>query len=230
MKYVIISDIHEDYDALSTIMKRVKEMNIDKIFCLGDIIGFNSKYNSYKDSKSANKCIQILIKNKVEATMGNHEYNFLNIFFFQNYINDKNKYSYDDEPINLNESNLKFIKFLRERIYEENMTFSHFLFPNNIGKFKVTDNHLKLVESHFKNMFNERKKISFVGHLHSEKLQIITPKKIYIIEEKQVYRLNDNEFYIINCPPIVRSKKNLSAFTHYDSFRKTIFWEYVKLP
>lgn len=39
MKIAIISDIHGNLEALKTTLKDIKSKNVDKIFCLGDIIG-----------------------------------------------------------------------------------------------------------------------------------------------------------------------------------------------
>ena len=37
-KIAIISDIHGNLEALKAVLKDIQERNIDKIFCLGDII------------------------------------------------------------------------------------------------------------------------------------------------------------------------------------------------
>jgi predicted phosphodiesterase len=53
MKIAIISDIHGNYDALKAVLKDIKKLKIDKIYCLGDIV--NYYYEPHK-------CINILIK------------------------------------------------------------------------------------------------------------------------------------------------------------------------
>ena len=40
MRYAIISDIHSNLEALRTVLKDIRKRPIDKIFCLGDIVGY----------------------------------------------------------------------------------------------------------------------------------------------------------------------------------------------
>jgi predicted phosphodiesterase len=42
MRYAIISDIHANSEALVTAQRALNRMNIDKIVCLGDIVGYNA--------------------------------------------------------------------------------------------------------------------------------------------------------------------------------------------
>ena len=39
MKRAILSDIHGNLEALEAVLKDVQSKNVDKIYCLGDIIG-----------------------------------------------------------------------------------------------------------------------------------------------------------------------------------------------
>jgi putative phosphoesterase len=64
MRLAIISDIHGNYDALKAVLKDVKKLKINKIYCLGDIV--NYYYEPHK-------CINILKKNKIKSIRGNHE-------------------------------------------------------------------------------------------------------------------------------------------------------------
>lgn len=40
MNYAILSDIHGNADALESVLKEVRKLNIEKIFCLGDMVGY----------------------------------------------------------------------------------------------------------------------------------------------------------------------------------------------
>lgn len=67
MKYAIISDIHSNYEALKSVLEDIKEQNIDKIICLGDIIG---------KGENAHKCVA-LVKNSCEIVVaGNTDIRF----------------------------------------------------------------------------------------------------------------------------------------------------------
>lgn len=41
MKIAIISDIHANFQALEETLKSIQEKNVDVIYCLGDLVGYN---------------------------------------------------------------------------------------------------------------------------------------------------------------------------------------------
>lgn len=43
MKYAILSDIHANMDALSVVLERCRELEVDSYICLGDIVGYNAE-------------------------------------------------------------------------------------------------------------------------------------------------------------------------------------------
>ena len=67
MKIAIISDIHSNYQALKSVMEDIKSKGVDKIFCLGDIIG---------KGVNANKCVDIVKKNCEVVVRGNTDTRF----------------------------------------------------------------------------------------------------------------------------------------------------------
>ena len=63
-KIAIITDVHGNLEALTSVLEDIKKNNFDEIICLGDSIdiGPNSK-----------ECIELLIENNVKSVLGNHE-------------------------------------------------------------------------------------------------------------------------------------------------------------
>ena len=51
MKYAIISDIHSNLESFKFFLKILSKIQIEKIICLGDIVGYNA---------NPNECIQII--------------------------------------------------------------------------------------------------------------------------------------------------------------------------
>lgn len=41
MRIAIISDIHANFPALEQTLKSIEEHNIDALYCLGDLVGYN---------------------------------------------------------------------------------------------------------------------------------------------------------------------------------------------
>lgn len=65
MKIAIISDIHGNYCALREVLKKIDELNIADIYCLGDVIGYYSQVN---------ECCNELRRRNVKCVMGNHDW------------------------------------------------------------------------------------------------------------------------------------------------------------
>ena len=64
MKIAILSDIHSNLEALMTVLKDLQQQKVDKILCLGDIIG----YGPYPQ-----ECLDLIKKYAEVIVRGNHE-------------------------------------------------------------------------------------------------------------------------------------------------------------
>lgn len=64
MKIAVISDIHSNYEALSSVINHIEKQDIDHIFCCGDLIGYNSR---------PNEVIEYLREKSIESVRGNHD-------------------------------------------------------------------------------------------------------------------------------------------------------------
>ena len=42
MRYGIIGDIHANYEALTATLAECEKLNVEKYFCIGDIVGYNA--------------------------------------------------------------------------------------------------------------------------------------------------------------------------------------------
>ncbi len=65
MKIGFISDIHGNFEALEVAMSNLQEQNVDKIVCVGDIVGYGAE---------PGKCIDVVEKNADTIIAGNHDW------------------------------------------------------------------------------------------------------------------------------------------------------------
>jgi predicted phosphodiesterase len=64
IKIAILSDVHANLEALSAVLEDIDASGVNRIFCLGDIVGYGA---------SANACVKIL-RNRADITvLGNHD-------------------------------------------------------------------------------------------------------------------------------------------------------------
>jgi len=65
LRYAIISDIHSNLEALETVFRLIENEHIDKIHCLGDVVGYGP---------FPNECLN-RVKQKCDVILtGNHDY------------------------------------------------------------------------------------------------------------------------------------------------------------
>jgi diadenosine tetraphosphatase ApaH/serine/threonine PP2A family protein phosphatase len=65
LRYGIIGDVHSNYEALTAVVKELREERVDKILCAGDIVGYAAE---------PLPCIEILRDLDCTIVAGNHDY------------------------------------------------------------------------------------------------------------------------------------------------------------
>ena len=64
IRYGVISDIHGNAQALMAVYEKLGEMSVDRIICLGDIVGYGA---------SPAKCLDLVLSYCDEIVRGNHD-------------------------------------------------------------------------------------------------------------------------------------------------------------
>lgn len=64
-KIAFISDIHGNYPALKSVLQDIDTLDVDKIYCLGDLVGYYSQIN---------EVINTIRSRGIECILGNHDY------------------------------------------------------------------------------------------------------------------------------------------------------------
>jgi diadenosine tetraphosphatase ApaH/serine/threonine PP2A family protein phosphatase len=65
MRYAIISDVHANLEALQAVLKKIGSLGVDKLFCLGDIVGYGA---------NPNECAELVREKTHGALCGNHDH------------------------------------------------------------------------------------------------------------------------------------------------------------
>lgn len=64
MKYAIISDLHANLEALTAVLELIDDSDVDRIVCLGDVVGYNA---------NPNECVEVIRKRDIPTICGNHD-------------------------------------------------------------------------------------------------------------------------------------------------------------
>jgi len=96
-RIALISDIHSNFNYLIKVLDRIDQENVDRIYCLGDLVGYYDK---------PNEVIDLIIKKNILCIKGNHE-----------------KYLLDNINYNLKNENIYRIKRQKKIITRNHLEF-----------------------------------------------------------------------------------------------------------
>jgi predicted phosphodiesterase len=225
----IISDIHEDIQNLEKAFEKLDELNVSEIICLGDIVGFNTRYFELLKPRNANACIN-LVKNRCKLVMaGNHDqyairktpsysnsFDFGQDWYMLDYEIRKKRgegavwlYEPDECESLIGDSEKNFLDELPEfsvmPTEENRLLFTHYIYPDLTGSTVKFVEDPAGFEAHFAWMKIQNCDFSFSGHAHTEGMQIASHKSVSVIPfEKQVLLGKDT---IVVGPAIISTGK-----------------------
>jgi predicted phosphodiesterase len=190
MLFAFISDIHEDISGLDKAMGFIKKRQVDRIICLGDIVGFNPIYFGHGKLRDANACIDIVREQCDFVVAGNHDLAACgtnpsyseslglpkNYFELpeeqQTEIGLEKFWSYKDQKANLTSENLNFFKSLNTHKIIEAEDFkifiSHYPFPDFSGLRSSFISSSTELSAHFNYLKTHECLFSFSAHSHIE--------------------------------------------------------------
>jgi len=120
----IISDIHGNYTALCEVLKRIDEMDIEKIYSLGDVTGYYSQVN---------ECCDELRKREVVSIMGNHDFYLATNTSCPRSRSVNECLEYQRKVIS--QENLNWIKSLPQKVTLDNIALVHGGWGDNIDEY-----------------------------------------------------------------------------------------------
>lgn len=184
MKYGIISDIHGNLEALKVVLERLKD--VEKIICLGDIVGYGPL---------PNECIDEIRKLSGLNIVGNHDLasiGWKDISWFHEYAQSAIIWTMDI----LTKENKEYLSSLPEIIEEKDFIMVHGSLYNYTDEY-ITE--VKKANKSFK-LLKERN-LLLVGHTHFPRLFIKKENyPIYRIRlvDKDTIRISSDDKLIIN--------------------------------
>ncbi len=210
MIYAIISDIHGNLEALLSVLDYIKSNygNIDKIVCLGDIVGYGA---------DPIECIKATRDISDVILAGNHDFAVCEMTSIDNF-NDYAKKAVMWSRSVVGNDEMNFLKSLPFIYQEENVSFVH----SSLHKPEYWRYLLRASDTYidFEIMNNQ---ILFVGHTHIPVIFEFDGKEIKILTSDEV-SLHQNRKYIINPGSVgqPRDKDPRASFVFFDSDKKFV--------
>jgi predicted phosphodiesterase len=216
MKTAILSDIHGNATALEAVLKDIDAQACDRIFSLGDNIGYGPE---------PEKVIRILRARNIPSVTGNHELgasrpDFLPLF------NPVARKSIQMTIGMLSEASFQYIKNLPNAIVKEDLRIVHGFPPESPTKylFELTDGEIKQALSRMKESF------CFIGHTHDLEILILENGRFIRRPLAQgSYQLSPDNKYIINSGSVGQPRDGncQSKYLTWDSGKKELSVRFV---
>ena len=218
MLYAIISDIHSNLEALEAVLKRIKEIRVDEIICLGDIVGYNA---------NPNECVEIIRDLGITSISGNHDRACAGIYepsFFNVYAREAVFWTRGK----ITSENLNYLKSLKDfQVIRDELLIVHGS-PRDpdeyiIGKISVGEN-LRYLKKHYENI-----SICFYGHTHVKAIYAMEEKPESISKSPDVIVLSKGVNVLINPGSVGQPRDNdpRSSFIIFDSEKMSVRYEAV---
>lgn len=208
MRYAIISDIHSNLEALESVLNQIKIERVDKILCLGDIVGYGP---------NPNECIDLIREKCALFLTGNHDHACVEpaeLVYFNRFAKEAINWTLKE----LTKTSLEFLanfSFIGT-IDGLHLTHANPYLPEN------WDYILSIDEAIF-NFSKFGEQICFIGHSHQPITYIEDDKQKYTFKHDSEVQLLENCRYIINVGSVGQPRDNnpASAFGLVDTSKKS---------
>lgn len=183
MRIAIISDIHANIEALEAVLKKIEEIKVDRILCLGDIIGYGP---------NPNECISLVKEIVDESIVGNHEYGVLgrtDLRYFS--LNARLACEWTRDV--LTEENLEYISELPVNLIIDDMLLVH-----STPHLPLEWNYILNIRDAVYQFMILEQKICFIGHSH-EPVTFIKNERGCEVASSRRFIIGEGCKYIINC-------------------------------
>jgi diadenosine tetraphosphatase ApaH/serine/threonine PP2A family protein phosphatase len=98
MRCAVLSDIHGNLEAFRAVLTRIADLGVERMVCLGDLVGYNA---------NPNECVDIVRNEGIISVLGNHDSRACGM----------------EQPDNFNATAARAVLWTRDRLTDENRAF-----------------------------------------------------------------------------------------------------------
>ena len=224
MRTALISDIHGNMDALQTVLADIDTKNVDRIVCLGDIVGYGPNPLEALD----------LIRQRCEyAIIGNHDFAVLyeptnfNVAAEQASFWTRSQFEVHGDPA-LRKERLDYLGKLDIRRWEDDVLYVHASPRKPINEYIFPDDVLQSPNK-IRGIFERVKSICFVGHTHCQGVFTSEPEFYLPVEIGWKFRFEKGKKAIVNPGSVgqPRDRDPRAAYAIYDAKENLV--EFMRL-
>ena len=217
--FAIISDIHSNLEALSTVLEDIERREIKTIYCLGDVLGY---------AANPKECLDLVIEKTESSVLGNHDYSVL--YEPTNFNLGAEQASYWTRQMLESETNVDKVKNRWSYLgaqqmrwtlettlgdVKANLDFVHASPRKPINEYVFPDD-VYTAPGKINTLFEKVKHICFIGHTHLPGVFLDDPDFYSPEELGWVYPVIDGEKAIINVGSVgqPRDRDNRASYVY----------------
>lgn len=196
MKIGIISDIHSNLEALEAVLEALKKENVDRILCLGDLVGYGP---------DPNDCIDRVMEASDVVLAGNHDQGAVGLTPLEHF-NENARLALEWSMETIEPHLLETLAAL-PTIHEENLFLAVHATPNEPTRWHYLFSEAQIVN----NLEALTLPLCFVGHSHVPVAFVLDPDHDVLIQEAADIRFQEGRKYIINVGSVGQPRGRGSA-------------------
>lgn len=209
MRYAILSDIHSNLEAMTSVLEDIHALRVDEILCLGDIVGYGA---------NPKECLDLVKKECHRVVIGNHDHAVIGLTN-KEYFNPNAKKAVEWTADQLAPEDTGFLKRLPMIQTLENFVMAHASLnkPEDWGY--ILDEYE--ADQCFGLMGNAL--VTFIGHSHIP-LAFENGRFVRCLGFISHFEMDERCRYIVNVGSVgqPRDGVNLAAYILYDSEKLTL--------
>jgi len=220
MRYLILGDIHSNLEAFKAVLKEASDMDIDKVVCTGDLIGYGA---------DPSKCVQLMMSQPLEIYVaGNHE-----AAIFQTGELNLNSLAakgieHTKENLSDDESNWIFSTAFWKKEFDNKCAVAHasYYYPNDFVYLKYNQD--ERMHCH-RAMKEDDVDVLFIGHSHSPSIMPKDYRGYPVYSEVNFIDLNKMKPCIIDVGSVGQPRDGdpRSSFAVYDTEENSVIMNRV---
>jgi predicted phosphodiesterase len=207
MQIGVFSDIHANYEALSAVLESFKAEDVERYYCLGDVVGYGG---------SPNECASI-VRELAECTiLGNHDAAVAGRMDYSYYY-EAARHALDVHADILTPVNTKWLKELpySKRLADVDVDLCHGS-PVRLEEFDYIFAPEQAREC--LQIYDEMAQLTLIGHSHLCKVFALTPTTVEELPAEK-FKLEDGKKYIVSVGSVgqPRDYDNRASYIVFDA-------------
>ena len=217
MRIAVLSDVHANLEALTEVERAIAGLGIDRVACLGDVVGYGA---------SPNECCERVRALASVALLGNHDAAVSGRMDYAFYY-DAARHALDWTAGILRRDNLDWLSGLPYAHREGDVGFSHGspLQPEAYDYILASEQAAELLPH-----VDTLPRVTFIGHSHLTKVFALRPGSEVMEVNGRKFRMRPDYRYVVTVGAVgqPRDYDNRACFVVHDTDAGTV--EYVRVP